>query len=223
MSNPNHLSRRELLRGLLAGAAVPLLPPVAGMAALLPHPTITEAAAGATSALPIPAPVLLSYRDADNLFLMRLMLEMFGIRTAGAPTGPQVLEYCRTQPVTMILTDLLKIGGLAGDDLVRQLREDPTTRDLPILFIDTAGHADAILRGLEAGANDYITLPMLPFDLVGRIGRYLPLRDLYPQFTGQRILNRDVLRENSARLRAERDQTLRRITLPSGTVVSTYA
>lgn len=218
---PHDFTRREMLRVLLAGTTFPLIPALPGWA-LLP-PSVPQTQTAPISSLPVPAPVLISYRDPDCLFLMRLILERVGIRTAAAPTGPQALEYCRTQPVTMILTDLLKIGGMAGDELVRQLRAEPATRALPVLFIDTAGHAEAVRRGLAAGADDYLPLPMQPGDLVDRIRRCLPMRGPDSPFNGQRRISGQALAARAAELRAERDRAIRPVALPGGTVVRAHA
>lgn len=217
---PHDLTRREMLRVLSAGAAFPLLPPLPGWA--LPSLPAPQTQPAAVSALPVPAPVLISYRDQVVVFLIRLLLERVGIRTAAAPTGPQALEYCRTQPVALLLTDLLKIGGMAGDELVRQIREEPATHALPVLFIDTAGHAEAIMRGMAAGADDYLPLPMQPADLVDRIRRCLPMRGPDSPFNGQRRISGQALAARAAELRAERDRAIRPVTLPGGAVIKAH-
>jgi PAS domain S-box-containing protein len=72
-----------------------------------------------------------------------------------ARSGEQALELLAVQPVDCILLDLL-MPGIGGEEACRRIKTAPTIRDTPIIMLTSLEDRDAMIRGLSAGADDYI-------------------------------------------------------------------
>jgi two-component system phosphate regulon response regulator PhoB len=83
-------------------------------------------------------------------------------------------EVSRVLPVLALLDVMLP--GLSGIDLARRLRADVRTRELPIILVTARGEEQDRVRGLELGADDYVTKPFSPKELVARIRAVLRRR-----------------------------------------------
>lgn len=112
---------------------------------------------------------ILVVEDEDAI---REMLEMvldqagFHVDTAAsAEQGLQLLSECR---VDLILLDWM-LPGISGVELARRLKKEPGFKDLPIILLTARGEEEDKIRGLEIGADDYVTKPFSPKELVARI------------------------------------------------------
>ena len=107
--------------------------------------------------------------DAKDLIeLVRFNLEKSGFDVLGAIDGHSGLEIARQHAPDIILLDLM-MPGMDGLEVCRHLREDSRTRQIPIIMLTArAEEADRIV-GLELGADDYITKPFSPRELVARV------------------------------------------------------
>lgn len=74
------------------------------------------------------------------------------------PDGESALEYLQEQSVELIISDVM-MPGIQGDELCRQIKSDFTTSHIPIILLTAKTEKDAILEGLESGADDYLTKP----------------------------------------------------------------
>lgn len=83
----------------------------------------------------------------------------------------------------LVLLDWM-LPGQSGLDLARRLKRDPATRDMPIIMLTARGEEEDKIRGLETGADDYITKPFSPREMTARIKavlrRTLPTADEEP-------------------------------------------
>lgn len=90
--------------------------------------------------------------------------------------GDEGEERARQDQPDCILLDV----GLAGEDGIvrcRALKADPRTAAIPVILLSGRADAASIARGLEAGADDYITKPFTPAELRARIGSHVRRRD----------------------------------------------
>ncbi len=92
-------------------------------------------------------------------------------------------EINRELPV-LVLLDLM-LPGMSGIELARRLRADARTRELPIIMVTARGEENDRVGGLEVGADDYITKPFSPRELVARIRAVLRRRA--PHKSGERV------------------------------------
>ena len=108
----------------------------------------------------------------DEPALQRMVGEILaqaGYRTRSASTCAQALEQVKAAPPDGILLDVMLPDG-DGFSLLGELR---AVRDFPVLFLSARDEDEARLRGLGLGADDYITKPFLPQELLLRLGAVL--------------------------------------------------
>jgi len=91
--------------------------------------------------------------------LMTAMLAKMGHEVMQAGTGEEALEIFLEQMPDMVLMDVL-MPGMGGFDTVREMRRIARNEWFPIIFITGLGHEDDIVRGIEAGGDDYVLKPI---------------------------------------------------------------
>ena len=108
---------------------------------------------------------------------IRLNLEHDGFEVYEATSGPQALEKMRDQLPDLILLDVM-MPDLDGFETLRLIREIST---VPIIMLTAKGEEDDRVRGLELGADDYITKPFSPRELVSRVRAVLRRTEMVGQ------------------------------------------
>ena len=128
-----------------------------------------------TSDSPVEAPnptILLAEDDAltASLIVHRLQREGFTVEHQNA--GTRALEAARAGRFDLAILDV-KMPGMDGFQLLRELRAMPGFRDTPILMLTSMGSEHDVVRGFELGATDYVLKPFSPVELVARVQRHL--------------------------------------------------
>lgn len=119
-----------------------------------------------------PRVVVVVEDEKDIRELVRYHLEREGYRVIEADRGDDVLALVGRQQPDLLILDLM-LPGLSGLEICRALRNDAATADLPIVILTAkAAEADRI-AGLEIGADDYVTKPFSPRELIARVGAVL--------------------------------------------------
>ena len=114
-------------------------------------------------------PLILVVEDEAALVtLLRYNLEREGFRVAAAADGEEALLLAREEKPDLVLLDWM-LPLLSGIEVCRQLRRMTETRGVPIIMLTARGEEGDKLRGLDSGADDYITKPFSPSELVARI------------------------------------------------------
>jgi CheY-like chemotaxis protein len=116
--------------------------------------------------------VVVADDDDDILQLAGLSLRRAGITALPASDGLRALELARREAPDACVLDV-SMPGLDGLEVTRRLREDPATRDLPVLLLSAAARPGDVEAGLAAGATDYLAKPFGIVELVDRIRRLL--------------------------------------------------
>jgi len=96
-------------------------------------------------------------------------LKQAGYRVLTARDGQTALTLARHEHPGLVLLDLMLPGGLDGLDVCRRLRQDPSLTDVPIIMLTARIEETDRLIGLELGADDYITKPFSPREVVARV------------------------------------------------------
>lgn len=91
-----------------------------------------------------------------------------------ATGSEQGLEACRTQRPDLVLLDVV-MPGIDGFEVCTRLKQDPDTRDIPVVFVTARSDIADETRGLEAGAIDFITKPFSPPIVRARVKNHLEL------------------------------------------------
>ena len=117
--------------------------------------------------------------SADIAELIRHYLERAGHETAVFGSGRDALTSARRSPPDLVVLDVM-LPGLDGMQVCQALRAEATTSRLPILMLTARGEEADRVRGLELGADDYVTKPFSPKELVARVGALLRRVDRTP-------------------------------------------
>src|SRR5689334_6691433 len=89
-----------------------------------------------------------------NVKLLEALLIPRGYDVQGASSGPDALARIEADPPDLILLDIV-MPGMDGHEVCRRLRDDPSTRLLPVVMITASGEQEKI-KALESGADDFI-------------------------------------------------------------------
>jgi diguanylate cyclase (GGDEF)-like protein len=115
------------------------------------------------------ARVLLVEDDEATRGALRALLDDAGYVCDEAADGERAVAVMRDEPFDLVVLDL-GLPGMSGTDVHRQLRRDPRTRFLPIVFLTAHPDREVRLAELEAGAEDFITKPYDADELLARVG-----------------------------------------------------
>ncbi|MGY1884823.1 ATP-binding protein [Blastococcus sp. SYSU DS0753] len=99
-------------------------------------------------------------------YLDRLLRPHWAVRTAA--DGQEALAAVAEQRPALVLTDVM-MPRVDGFELLRALRGDPATRDIPVIMLTARAGQDASVEGLEAGADDYLAKPFRAAELLARV------------------------------------------------------
>jgi two-component system phosphate regulon response regulator PhoB len=126
-------------------------------------------------------------RALAELLVYNLEREDFEVeRTAD---GEEAMLLAREQVPDLVLLDWM-IEGVSGIEVCRRLRRQPKTANVPIIMHTARGEESDRVRGLETGADDYITKPFSPRELVARVGAVL--RRVRPALAGEQLSYADI-------------------------------
>ncbi|MBI4654580.1 MAG: response regulator [Nitrospirae bacterium] len=106
--------------------------------------------------------------EADLVELVSYNLKKEGFLVDSAPDGEKALAKARKGKYSLIILDLM-LPGLSGMELCRIIRSDPRTASIPIIMLTAKGEEIDRVLGLEMGADDYVTKPFSPRELVARV------------------------------------------------------
>jgi two-component system, OmpR family, phosphate regulon response regulator PhoB len=108
---------------------------------------------------------------------------------AHTPDGEEALLLAKEKTPDIVLLDWM-VEGLSGLEVCRRLRRSPDTQNVPIIMLTARGEEEDRVRGLETGADDYVTKPFSPRELVARVGAVL--RRVRPGLAGEQLSYADI-------------------------------
>lgn len=106
--------------------------------------------------------------EPDIVELVSYNLKKEGFEVSSASDGEEALKEIRKGKYEALILDLM-LPGIQGMELCRILRNDPKTKDLPIIMLTAKGEEIDRILGLETGADDYLTKPFSPRELTARV------------------------------------------------------
>jgi two-component system phosphate regulon response regulator PhoB len=116
--------------------------------------------------------VLVVDDEPDIVALVVYHLAKAGYRVSTAASGLDALAIARRDKPSLTVLDLM-LPGMSGFDVLEQLRSDPATREMAVLMLTARKEEPDRIRGLSLGADDYLTKPFSPQELVLRVGAIL--------------------------------------------------
>lgn len=153
----------------------------------------------------MPGTIVIVEDEANIVELVKYNLDREGYRTLYANDGRKGLELIKQELPDLVILDLM-LPELDGLSVCKQLRSDTQTKSIPIIILTAKSEeADRVL-GLEMGADDYVTKPFSPRELVARVRAVLrrsgAVDDTEPEIIENGVIRID-LRQHIVKVRGE--------------------
>jgi two-component system phosphate regulon response regulator PhoB len=133
--------------------------------------------------------ILLVEDDRPLVELIQFHLAKVGYETRQTANGDEALLLVRESPPDLVLLDWM-IEGTSGIEVCRQLSRMKLTRQVPIIMMTARGEESDRIRGLDTGADDYITKPFSPKEMLARVAAVL--RRVRPALAGETLTFQDL-------------------------------
>ena len=140
----------------------------------------TRASAPAPTAAAGVVRVLIVDDDPQMVRLLSAQLSKEGHQTIGASGGEEAIRMAMQDPPHLILMDIL-MPGIDGYEATRRLKRSPSTAHIPIILVTALSDVQDKLKGLEAGADEFLSKPFNPAELAVRVKNLLKLMQFEEQ------------------------------------------
>ena len=129
--------------------------------------------------------ILLVDDNPTNLQVLFQTLEGVGCKLLIAKNGQGALAIAAKALPDLILLDIM-MPDIDGYEVCRQLKSDPATADIPVIFLSALGDTEDKVKGLHLGAVDYITKPFQPDEVIARVNTHLTIHRLKREVENQK-------------------------------------
>ena len=152
------------------------------------------------------AKILVVDDTANNVKLLKDLLTMKGYAVVTASSGAEGLEQIDKERPDLVLLDVM-MPGMNGYDVCRKIRENPATVILPVVMVTALDPGPERIKGLEAGADDFLTKPINQPELLARVRSLLRIKQFWDQISEmnrtleQRVSDQVAQLERMARLK----------------------
>ncbi len=121
----------------------------------------------------MPAPTVLVVEDDPVILrLLEVNFELEGFEVVLAHDGAEGIEAAKSMQPDIIVSDIM-MPRVSGIELVQALKADDATAKIPIILLSAKAQTNDLKSGMDAGADDYVTKPFEPLDLVDRVNALL--------------------------------------------------
>ena len=124
------------------------------------------------------ATILVVDDTPQNVLLLEALLTGKGYKVATASSGPEALRLIESTPPDLILLDVV-MPGMSGYEVCQKVRAQPRTEILPIVMVTALDPAQERIKGLEAGADDFLSKPINQPELLARVRSLLRIKMLH--------------------------------------------
>ena len=131
-----------------------------------------------------PAKVLVVDDNPKNVSLLGYLLTGKGYTVVTAASGPEALAKVENERPDLVLLDVL-MPGMSGYDVCRKIRENLAIGILPVVMVTALDPTEERIKGLEAGADDFLTKPINQPELLARVRSLLRIKELYDTVQSQ--------------------------------------
>ncbi|UVI38753.1 phosphate regulon transcriptional regulator PhoB [Qipengyuania spongiae] len=151
------------------------------------------------------AKLLLVEDDPALLELLEYRFQNEGYDVRATPDGDEAMVMAAEDVPDLVILDWM-VDGTSGIEVCRRLRRDKTTAHVPIIMLTAREAEDDRIRGLDTGADDYITKPFSPRELMARVGAVM--RRIRPALAGETVEVGDIALDPVAHKVTRRGKTL---------------
>jgi DNA-binding response OmpR family regulator len=121
----------------------------------------------------MPSPTVLVVEDDPVILrLLEVNFELEGFGVVLAHDGVEGVDLARSEQPDIVISDIM-MPRMSGIELVEALKADEATAKIPIILLSAKAQTSDLKSGMDAGADDYITKPFEPLDLVDRVNALL--------------------------------------------------
>jgi DNA-binding response OmpR family regulator len=121
--------------------------------------------------------ILIVDDDPNTLEILRRWLNREGYATVSADNGPACLEALESEPIDVIVLDVM-MPGMDGLQVCERLRENDAWRGIPVVLLTAKDDLETRSRGMLLGVSEYLTKPVNKFELFARLRAQLHSREL---------------------------------------------
>jgi adenylate cyclase len=131
-----------------------------------------------------PGKILVVDDTLRNVKLLADLLAVKGYSVVTALSGPEALDKIEQEQPDLVLLDVV-MPEMSGYEVCRKIREVPETRILPVVMVTALDPAEERIKGIEAGADDFLTKPINQAELLARVRSLLRIKELYDTVQSQ--------------------------------------
>lgn len=131
-----------------------------------------------------PAKILVVDDTPKNVKLLADLLTVKGYAVVTAASGREALAKVETEQLDLVLLDVV-MPEMSGYEVCRKIRENPATGILPVVMVTALDPSEERVKGLEAGADDFLTKPINQAELLARVKSLLRIKELYDTVQAQ--------------------------------------
>jgi len=115
-----------------------------------------------------------------NIELAANILQSKNYNITFATNGEAALEKVKSIDFDLILLDVM-MPGMDGFEVCRRLKENPSTKDIPVIFVTAKSETENVLKGFELGAVDYVTKPFNTEELLARVKTHIDIQKKFEE------------------------------------------
>lgn len=150
-----------------------------------------------------PVNILIVDDRLENLQVLSRVLQSLSYEIRTVTSGAEALQAVAEHPPTLVLLDIM-MPGMDGYEVCRHLKQDPTTADIPVIFISALNQLEQRMQAFEVGGVDYITKPFQVAEVIMRVRTHLRL---YQQQQEIELLHQRLQRHNDELAQTVRERT----------------
>ncbi len=156
---------------------------------------------------PNPARILIVDDQPLTREVMTLVVQAQGYRTLVATNGPEALAIAAKRAVDLVILDVV-MPGMDGYEVMRRLRAEERTRVLPVVIVSGLEDKESRIKGLAAGADDFLTRPVDRLELKVRLQNLLRMKRFQDELAGQKAVLERTVELRTAELERSNRETI---------------